>query len=383
MVRTRPIIILAILFLAVSFLLILSFPVFAQEFMSGQTLLMPYQRQIAIEQTLDSLEGDSVVIENVLRNVAIELTLEYAIGAKGEQSWELVDEQGVLVSRLEYPHRGEMLILKGEVGFKEKFFLGGRYGSSQFRKRVCSDEDWSFFDPLWGPPFGTDQYVDYQITRQLSKSKVDFFDINFYYRFLDLDQEEAQQRRLAAKGWSIFDFLLIDNLSSDVFVGYQQQNGKYRMIDPMNEKLRADEGSWYYASGYPADIGLDSFYKVKYQGPRIGFRAKGSRDKLTATVSCAYSLLETEASGFWNLRDLSFYQEGKNGYGIDIELGLTYRLTSFFSAGVGFNYLFRRQADLKMYAVEDGTPWWEGYQDRIRNVDSEISCPSLILKFIW
>lgn len=328
-----------------------------------------------------NLEERNRVIEKILHDISVELTLEYMVGVQGEQIFELIDSQGVIASRLEYPHRGEMLIFKGEVGFLSKVFLGGRYGSSQFRKKICSDEDWNLWDPTW--PFGTDQYVDYQISRQLSKSKVEFFDVNLYYRFLDLDKDEVKQRRLSSEEDTIFDYLLVDSLSLDIFTGYQQQKGRYGMIDPMEEILRYDEGAWYYAVGLPADVGLNSFYKIEYKGPRIGLRAEGSKGKVTSRVSFAYAWLETKAYGWWNLRDLTYWQSGKNGYGIDVALEVMYRFTSSLSAGLGYNYLYCRQERLKMYAVEEGVPWWEGYQDRIRNAESEIGGFSFILRFIW
>ena len=155
------------------------------------------------------------------------------------------------------------------------------------------------------------------------------------------------------------------------------------MIDPLREWLFFDEGAWYYVTGLPANFGLDSFYKIEYKGPRLGLRAIGSKGKVTTKVWFAYAWLETEAYGWWNLRNLAYWQKGKNGYGIDLGLETTYSFTPWLSMGLGFNYFCYRQEKLKMYAVEAGIPWWEGYQDRIRNADSEIYGPSFILKFIW
>ncbi|MBU0694368.1 MAG: tetratricopeptide repeat protein [Candidatus Omnitrophica bacterium] len=369
-------------------------------------LISQSEKPKKIEQTLDKIEAESgfqgretfgqkqeaalleekliaerkEIIKKTLRRIAIEISMEY-LWAKGEQSFELLNSQGEMVSKLTYPVKGKMTIFKGEVGFLSKFFLGARYGSSDFKKTVCSDEDWNIHDPTW--PYGSDDYVDYQITKQGGKSEVEFFDINFYYRLLDLDKEYTKQKHLSSEGDTIFDSWVVDNLSLDIFTGYQQQKGRYGMIDPMSEYLRFDEDTWYYATGLPANIGLDSFYKIKYKGPRIGLRAKGSKGKITTKVWFAYAWLKTEAHGWWNLRDLAYWQKGENGSGVDLGFEITYPFTSSFSAGIGFNYFQYWQKKLKMYAVEAGTPWWEGYQDRIRNADSRIYGPSLVAKFIW
>lgn len=314
----------------------------------------------------------------------IELTLEFGFATQGEQSFELYndyDGDGDLdkVSRLEYPHQGEMLILKGEVGFLSGFSIGGRFGSSSFSKRLCSDEDWHVWDPTW--PYGTDNYVDYQITKQKSESKAEFFDVNLYYRLIDLDEDEVKRIRLSSEESTVFDYLMIDSLSLDVFAGYQQQKGRYRMIDPMTEYLLYDEGSWYYIAGFPQDIGLDSFYKIKYRGPRLGVRAEGSKGKFTTRVRLAYAWLKTKAYGWWNLRDLTFWQTGDEGYGIDTGFEVTYSFTPSLSAGLGYNYFYSHEGRLELSAIEAGTPWPAGAE--VRNANSKIYGPSFILRYIW
>ncbi|MCX5703761.1 MAG: hypothetical protein NT066_04640 [Candidatus Omnitrophica bacterium] len=339
------------------------------------------KRDIAVQKALEATER-GIAIEETLREITIELTLEYGFAAGGKQGFELLDSQGRLASKLTYPTKGEMVIVKGEVGFWPKVFLGGRYGNSNFKKRICSDEDWNMYDPFW--PYGSDAYVDYQISKQMSKSKVEFFDINLYYRLLDIDEEELNQRNLFRKEDSkLFDYLVIDNLALDIFIGYQYQKSRSRMLDPTIEILRSDEGTEYSAVGLPVDIGLDSFYEIEYRGPRLGLRAIGSKGKLTTKVGFAYAYLQTKAEGWWNLRNLSFWQKGKGGSGVDIELETSYAFNPHLSLGMGFNFIYRHQEKLKMYAEEEGTPWWDGYQDRIRNANSSIYFPSALLKVIW
>ena len=370
---------------------VLLFPVylFAQDdFFPERNFLILAEREELINRTLDRYdqrefipqETREVAIEKTLHDISVELSLEYVYASKGEQSFELLNDQGGRVSKLTYPTKGPMLILKGELGFFSKFFIGGRFASSDFKKTTNSDEDWGY----WGWHNGEWKYIEYQITKQGCESKVEFFDVNLYYRFLDLNEEEVKKLRLSAKEDTIFDFLLIDSLSLDIFVGYQRYRGRYAMVDPVLEFLRIVDGTRWQAEGLPVDVGLNSPYKIYYDGPRLGLRAKGSKGKITSQLSLAFCVgLKTKAYGYWNSRDLSFWQKGTNGYGLDFGCEITYPFTSFFSAGLGYNFLYFKQKKLKMYAEQKGVPWWEGFQDRIRNAISEIQCPSVIFKYIW
>ena len=328
-------------------------------------------------------EKRAAKIEKTLRDISLELTFEYAFSAQGEQSFELLNEAGGRASKLTYPIKGQMFIVKGELGFFSKFFLGGRFSSSDFKKTINSDEDWDFVDDHNGIP---DVDIEYQITKQGCESKVEFFDLNLYYRLLDFKEDPAKHGRLSATEDTLFDNLLIDRLSLDIFAGYQRYKGRYAMVDPFLEALRIVDGERWEAEGLPADVGLNSPYKISYEGPRFGFRAKGSKGKFTTQLSFAYSqVLKTEAYGYWNLRPggLIFWQKGSNGYGLDFACEIIYSFTPSFSAGLGYNSLYFKQRKVKMYAEEAGVPWWEGFQDRIRNAESEIYYPSVIFKYIW
>ncbi len=339
-----------------------------------------FKRDVAIQNALNAAERDYTA-EKALRNITIELTLEYGFAAKGEQSFDLMDSEGGLASKLIFPFEGKITVAKGEIGFGSKFFLGGKFGSSNFKKRTCSDEDWNIYDPTWSE--GTDEFIDYQITKQMEKVKTEFFNVNFYYRLFDLNKEDLKQKHLFLIEDVATNSLLIDRLAFDIFVGYQYQKNHCRLIDPMMEYILLDEGSQYYVTGLPDNIGLDSFYKTEYKGPRLGLRAIGSKDKLTAKISLAYAYLETKAIGWWNLRDLSFWQKGGKGSGLDVELEAAYALTPHLSLGVGFDLMYRRQNKLKLHAIEAGLPWWDGYRNRVKNADSILYYPSVFLKLIW
>jgi len=340
------------------------------------------ERNELINRTLDRYdqrefipqETREVAIEKTLHDISVELSLDYLFSTQGTQIFELVID-GQMLSKLVYPHRGGLAIVKGEIGYLSKFFIGGKFATSNFRRRLCTDEDWSFYDPDW-----IDEYVDYQITKQMCKSKVGFFDVNLYYRLLDLNEEEVKKMCLSAKEDTIFDFLLINSLSLDIFGGYQQQKGSYRMIDPMTEALRYDEEKWYYDVSLPDDIGLDSFYKVKYAGPRIGLRAKGALGKLTTTINFAYAWLKASARGWWNIREYAFWQSG-HGYGLDFEVETTYPITPSFSFGMGYHFFIRNVEKLKMSGELPGFNYYD--EDICRHVDSTIYGPSVIFKYIW
>lgn len=332
------------------------------------------EREREIDRTLDRAQSDipnsinqrQEVIEKTFR--WLELTLEFGFATQGEQIFEVVDSQERRISRLDYPHRGEMLIFKGEVGVLPRLSIGGRYGSSFFKKRTAIDQDW---DP------DISEEAVWLESESKCKSEVEFWDLNIYYCLLDLSQEEIEQERLFSKEDTIFDYLLIDRLSLDIFAGYQRNKGRYPMTD----------GVWTVYNYTPTSSpisGLDSLYKIRYKGPRLGMRAEGSKGKVTTRLSVAYAWLETKAYGWWNLREYSFWQSGKNGFGVDIVTEITYAFNPSFSVGLGFNYLYLRQKKLKESGVMEIPVHYEYYnEDIIRNADSRIYGPSFILKYIW
>ena len=307
---------------------------------------------------------EKVINETLLR---IELTLEYGICLQGEQIFEaLTAPGGRLLSKLKWPLQGEMLILKGEVGgISSRFSIGGKFGTSRFGREINSDEDWGFWD--WvdtggGPEY---KYIDYQITYQDSKSKVDFWDVNLYYNLMNWGNDYAAEGLPYSEEKTILENLLVDKLSLDIFAGYQYLSGRYKMVDPLRNAYLYFDDSWWYIPGLPDNIGLDSFYKIRYRGPRIGFRLKGSSGKVNVRLSSAFALLRTNGYGWWNLRDLTFWHSGKEGYGVDIGCELTYSFTPSLSAGLGYTYLYCKQDKLKDTYVLPGYSHVD--MERIRN----------------
>jgi len=145
-----------------------------------------------------------------MREAEIELALEFLAAVQGEQTFEVVDDQGRRVSSLLYPHRGQMYIYSAELRL-DRFAIGGSYGTSAFRRTTCTDSDW------W--PDISSEYVWLESQSQ-TKPKLERFDINLYYRALDLkwDNSKAIQEFL--------DFLRLSRQGKfylDAFVGYQKQ----------------------------------------------------------------------------------------------------------------------------------------------------------------
>ncbi|MBN1913955.1 MAG: hypothetical protein JW788_06100 [Candidatus Omnitrophica bacterium] len=321
------------------------------------------------------------VVDTALREIAIEIALEYAFLNESEQTFEIIDSNEKLISKLTYPAKGELFILKAEVEFPFKVLVGGRFASSEFKKKTCSDEDWQLYDISW--PYGTDSYIDYQVTKQDSDSKVEFFDLNVYLRLVDFNRQQAKEKCLSSIfvwGEQIWDYVELERLFFDISGGYQVQKGRYSMVDPIREWQLEDEGAGYYVAGLPAEFGMESFYKIEYKGPRLGFRV-GTQGRLSSRFGFSYTLLRTKAYGWWNLRDYTFNQSGKNGYGLDFSFETTYKFTPRIYAGVGYNYLQFRQKKMKESGAQPGYIYED--LDIVRNTDSNVYGPSFILKYIW
>lgn len=361
--------------LSVIFFLFSPFILFAQEYVIGErdayieeylntVSKLSSQEYIAAEKVTFGSEERVNVIEKTLRNLNIELTLEYLVFTYGKQIFEVVDSQGSRISRLNYPHRGEMYIFKGQVCLIPRLSIGGRYGSSNFKKTTCIDTDWI-------PTIDRD--LVWWESNSDTKPEVRIYDLNLYYRLLDYDEEGegGSGEKNLFKDWRA------DKISLDIFAGYQKQEGRYNMINLV------DTVENYQSVSIPYK-GLDAFYKIKYQGPRLGLRAEGSYDKITTKLSFAYAWLETDAFGWWNMRKYSFWQTGKNGVGLTFELELTYNFTPHLSAGLGYNYISLEQKNLTETGIFDTSPG-NNYQDLdiIRNANSKIFGPSLILKYLW
>ncbi|MCQ9206106.1 MAG: hypothetical protein NG737_07340 [Omnitrophica bacterium] len=250
-----------------------------------------------------------------------------------------------------------MTILNGEWRFHPRFSIGGRYGSSSFRETTAIDTDWFIGIPsvIWWQSNST------------SKAKMDFFDMNIYYRLLDLDKSQMSEK--------FSSFLLLDRFSLDIFGGYQQQTGRY------GDTNLVDVIQWWTPVNSPI-AGLDSFYKIRYKGPRLGVRFKGwANDKFSSKLSFSYALIKTEAYGWWNLRDLTFWHNGDDGFAYNIDAEVTYHLTPNWFIGIGYHYMKYRQKELTETRILPGYSHYD--LDVVRDANNKVYGPSFRVGYMW
>ncbi|MDD4899125.1 MAG: hypothetical protein PHT31_00270 [Candidatus Omnitrophica bacterium] len=318
-----------------------------------------------IEGSKDASNARKSTIEKVLSKLEFDLAMEYGFCVQGEQTFEVIDGASRKISRLFYPNRGQMYGVKGEMGYLDKFFLGGKFDSSLFKKSYATDTDWQ---PATNPDIWFESHSREKAQAQLS-------DINFYYRLLDLNADTVRENKQFGE---LFDLFKMgnpnDSLIFDLLVGYQWQKSRYRTTD------KIDTVEWWVPTDNPI-AGEDSFYKVFYRGPRFGFRTLVTSGRFSGRMEFAYAWLTTKAYGWWNLTNNVFEQHGRNGFGIDASIELDYKITSHLMGGVAFNYFLRKQRKLKESANQPGLIY--DNEDFIRNVNSILYYPSVILRYIW
>ncbi len=309
-------------------------------------------------------EERNSVMERVLRNIHIELVTEGMPVVKGKQIFEVVNSSNKRISRLTYPLKGQFWFAKGELRLLPILSFGGRYGNSNFRRSSSTDTDWL---PTISPMVWNESISDTNI-------KLEIYDINMYLRLLNFDRSTPGEN---SKYLAVLDNWMVDKLSFDILGGYQKQKGRYKTYNLVDQV--EDWGDVHVF--IPGDA---SFYKIKYYGPRAGFRAEGSRGRLSTSLSFAYAWLKTDAFGWWNLRRYHFWQKGKNGYGLELTADVTYRITPHWSAGLGFNYFQLRQKSLSETGVYETDPG-DNYKnlDIIRKANFDMYGPSVILKYVW
>lgn len=329
------------------------------------------QRVISFDwEEADYLEPEREgIVERTLNNIEIELALDYQ-RINGEQLFTVIDSQGGRISQLTYPIEGDIITLRGEVRFHPKFSFGVSYGSSNFEETTNSDEDWNFL----GVHNSEEKLIEYQITEQDCESEMEIFDINLYWNFLNLrhESEEKSNNRI----------LIADNTSFDLFVGYHQQKGWYTMKDPTTQYLRVVDGTLWQATGLPLYQGLNSPYKVKYSGPKLGIRLKGEKGKLSTGMSAAYAWIKTTAHGLWNLRSYSFTQKSTNlGHALMLNANMRYDFYKDWYLGLGYRYIEYIQEKLKESGVQPGSTYDD--LDIIRDVNNKIYGPYFTIGLIW
>jgi hypothetical protein len=286
------------------------------------------------------------------------------IFTKGEQGFKVIDLQGKKISELKYPFGGQLFMASAEVRPHPKFSIGGRYATSHFRHTTSSDEDWDI-NPL----------VSYQITRQNTECEMQFWDANLYYRLLDLDRDKLNEE--------VAKHLVLDRLYLDILGGYQWHESSYTMIDPLLSYIfQLIDGSWWQFTGLPADVGLEASYAVEYQGPRLGLRLGGSKgDKFSSRLSVSYAWIDTDATGWWNLRRYHFWQQGSDGYALNVDVEGIYHPTPDWFISAGFFYALHEERKLTESGVQPGFKYKDW--DIIRDVRNTTYGPFIKIGYRW
>jgi hypothetical protein len=328
-----------------------------QEQENGQEDWFETKRQEIINKTLDEL------------TVKIETGYMFV---RGEHSFRLdhTDYEGNL-SKLTYPLRGGMSFIGAEGKMTPRLSLGGRYATSNFSNKTSKDEDWNF----WGDHNGVPTFIDYQITEQDTENEAFFWNADIYYRLLNWEKKDIEE--------NLADYFVLDKLNLDAFTGYQYYRGRHTMVDPITEYRRLIGSQWWYVPTVPLYEGLNSWYRVTYQGPRVGLRLGGSyAEKISSSLSLSYAFLKTEADGYWNLRDFRWHHEGK-GYGsaINVDFETKYFITSNWYLGGGLNYMWQKQKDLLYSGTQPGSSFTD--LDIARDTQMSLLGFSLKVGFCW
>jgi len=320
----------------------------------------PVQPQGSFWKILFNNNERQSVIEQALRNIEIDISFQESIG-RGEQVFEVVDTDGSKISRLLYPQRGSIFTGNAELRLFPRFSFGGSLGSSRFRNTVATDTDWqSDIQPgVWWE------------SNSDCKARVDTYNVNLYFRLLDLkDITIAQEMR------EYLNLEQVDEFTFDIFTGYERFKGRYRMTNG-----RDTVENWVPVTNAAFD-GLDSFYKVQYQGPRLGLRMGMKVNKWFSTrFAFSYAWLKTEAYGWWNLRDYQFWQKGASGEGLTYNLEFLVHLTPHWYVGAGYFYSCHKQRRMIEYGREAAATYDD--VDIIRNVNNRLYGPTFKVGCNW
>lgn len=356
----------AVLFLAVLF----SYPpqAFSQTDSVAAAVDKGAVQSEAVKESMLNPEKSSAETTKISRDI-FDFSVELMTSAHGEQTFDVIDSDETLISRLKYPYRGQTMIFNAELYPLPRISIGGRgcySGILQLSNSTSTDTDWKA---------ETGNLVETESNSSV-KTELDFFDANIYGRLLNL--EKGKNTDIFSKA---LDFLLVgqnSKMSLDLFGGYQYQRGRFGMFNmvqtvedytPVNENVD----------------GEDSVYKIRYRGPRVGVRGEYAYSRFSTRLSFAYAWLKTKADGFWNLRAYPYSQhsDGYDGYGIDLNAELKYQFTKHISGGFGYNYMIRRQHKMQESGNDQtGTGAYTDY-DIIRNADSTFYGPSVFVRVNW
>jgi hypothetical protein len=223
-----------------------------------------------------------------------------------------------------------------------RVFVDFNYGSGKV-KGTGTDTDWiagfsgEFFQTLHD-----------------SDGEISFYETNLYLR--PLEMEHPLDGLLASGKYPMALEEILDYIAFDFFSGYLFYRGDYKMTN----------GRWIIFNNVrvveTAFDGLNSSYKIRHQGVRIGARMIfASPHGVSLTIRSAYlPWMESKGYGWWNLRILNFEDDGGRGKGYDGEVYVSYAPPKIPGLNFGAGYRCMRlvnRGGLSHSDEEDIGPW--------------------------
>jgi len=228
-------------------------------------------------------------------------------------------------SKLDYDTNSNMAILELELKPIDWLSFDFSYGTGDIQSGTCTDTDW-FYNY-------TDWFYDYSSDPALQTQNPSSGDTYFYNTNLNFTKsfEEAGLTSLVK---------YFERIKVGLFLGYEYSKVSMRMIDPITTLI------WWWEDYHVTEFeGLNSTYDITFQGIRVGTKMELIlTEQLAIKGSIAYlPSLNVKGKGYWNLRDLHFYQSGQ-GHGTDAEVSLHYTPLSNLSLSLGYRAQNYRQS---------------------------------------
>jgi hypothetical protein len=228
-------------------------------------------------------------------------------------------------SELDYDTNSNMAIFGLELEPIDWFSFDFSYGTGDIQSGTCTDTDW-FYDY-------TDYFYDYSSDPVFQTQNPSSGDTYFYNANLNFTKsfEEARLTGFVKK---------IERIKIGLFLGYEYSKVSMDMIDPITILI------WGWQDYHITESeGLNSTYDLTFEGIRVGTKMEVVlTEQLAIKGSIAYlPSLDVKGEGYWNLRDLYFYQSGQ-GHGTDAEISLHYTPFSKLFLSLGYRAKNYRQS---------------------------------------
>jgi len=244
-------------------------------------------------------------------------------------------------SELDYDTNSNMAIFGLELEPIDWFSFDFSYGTGDIQSGTCTDTDW-FYDY-------TDYFYDYSSDPALRTQDPSSGDTHFYNANLNFTKsfEEAGLTGFVKN---------FQRIKLGLFLGYEYSKVSMKMIDPITTLI------WWWQDYHITESeGLNSTYDITFEGMRVGTKMEVFfTEQLAIKGSIAYlPSLNVKGEGYWNLRDLHFYQSGQ-GHGTDAEISLHYTPLSKLSLSLGYRaHNYRQSGGTHRIAGETAISNWD------------------------